>query len=59
MTSESVCRMLGIQLTPMQAMACRYLEMFGYRFCVDFGYDNAVQKAEAHFRTRVPCMGVH
>ncbi len=35
------------QVTIQQALACHYLERAGQRFCVDFGYDNAIEKARA------------
>jgi hypothetical protein len=45
---ERTCHMLGIALTPDQFNACCALELrFGMKFCVDFGYQNAVCKAMA------------
>lgn len=29
-----------------------YLESRGYRFCVDFGYDNAIEKARQDWNSR-------
>ena len=52
MTTDETCRQLGLTLTPEQWRACRYLERQGQRFCIDFGYDNAVEKARAHWRAR-------
>lgn len=36
---------LGIHLTLQQALAFRLLERHGLRYLVDFGLDNAIQKA--------------
>jgi hypothetical protein len=41
-----VLRQLGIRVRPDQHQAMQYLERKGYRFLVDFGYNNAVEKAE-------------
>lgn len=40
------CQRLGITLTDEQRRAFWFLEKNGQRFCVDFGTDNAVAKAE-------------
>lgn len=45
MPFESTVRLLKLDLTYEQTAACRYLESKGLRFCVDFGYDNAFEKA--------------
>jgi hypothetical protein len=42
-----MCERLGIELTDWQHWACQYLEARGHRFCVDFGYENCEDKAEA------------
>lgn len=34
-----------VQLTNSQLAFCLYLESKGQRFCVDFGYNNAIDKA--------------
>lgn len=34
-----------VVITDVQAAACRYLERRGQRFLVDFGYENAIDKA--------------
>lgn len=34
-----------VQLTSSQLAFCCYLESKGQRFCVDFGYQNAIDKA--------------
>ncbi len=39
-------------VTDEQARAGAYLERVGQRFCVDFGTDNVVEKAQAHWRQR-------
>lgn len=46
MESVDYCREHNILLTPFQVWACEYLERHGLRFCVDFGYGNAEDKAE-------------
>jgi hypothetical protein len=43
-----LCNVLDLQLTPEQYFAGLFLETQGKRFCVDFGYDNAVQMAESY-----------
>jgi hypothetical protein len=47
-----VCAALGLELTPEQLKACRYLERNGQRFCIDFGYENAMEMARDHWRAR-------
>jgi hypothetical protein len=42
-----LCDLLGLELTLVQHIACAFLEGRGLRFCVDFGLDNAVEKARA------------
>lgn len=42
MKFEDAVRLLKLKVKPSVADACRYLESRGYRFCVDFGYQNAV-----------------
>lgn len=42
-------RMLGLALpTLAQHRACLYLERHGFRFCIDFGIQNAAEKARAY-----------
>jgi hypothetical protein len=41
---------LRLPTTPDQDIACLFLESEGQRFCVDFGYENAIGKAESHGR---------
>jgi hypothetical protein len=45
-------RMLQIRIGPKQHAACTYLEQVGLRFCVDYGYDNAISLAREHWRNR-------
>ena len=45
-------RRLGIRLGPKQYKAGRYLESRGKVFCVDFGYENAVELARQDWRAR-------
>ena len=52
MRVSETCRMLDLRLPPYQYFACLYLESHGFKFCVDFGYDNAVDKARKHWRNR-------
>jgi hypothetical protein len=33
----------GLPITEEQDMACRFLESKGLRFCIDFGYENAIK----------------
>jgi hypothetical protein len=41
-----VFRQMGIRVRPDQHQAMQYLERRGYKFLVDFGYDNAVELAK-------------
>ena len=50
--AETVCRLIDVTLTPQQIAACRCLERAGQRFLIDFGYDNAIDKARAYWRSR-------
>lgn len=43
---------LGISVPPWKAHACDYCESIGLRFCVNFGTDNAVDIARAHWTNR-------
>ncbi len=38
-------RLLKLKVNPEQAFACLFLEAKGQRFLVDFGYENAIEKA--------------
>lgn len=42
----------AVAVTPEQMRACLYLERRGKRFCIDFGYENAVSLARADWRAR-------
>lgn len=42
MPFESTAKMLHLKLPPEVRFACLYLEARGMRFCIDFGYQNAV-----------------
>ncbi len=44
MTFEQTRRILKLRLSDQQVKACRFLEAQGFRFCVDYGYRNAVEK---------------
>lgn len=44
--------LLGLVLTVEQLRACKYLDRAGKRFCVDFGYDNAIELAREHWRQK-------
>lgn len=37
---DDAVRWLKLDIDPLRANACRYLESKGKRFCVDFGYEN-------------------
>lgn len=52
MTVSYVCRLLDLKVPPYKYFACLYLESHGLRFCVDFGTENAVEKAREHWRNR-------
>jgi len=45
MPFNDACRLLNLEVAPEIADACRFLESRGQRFCVDFGFENAVTKA--------------
>lgn len=38
----------GLPTTPEQDMACLFLESKGMRFCVEYGYENAVAIAQKY-----------
>jgi hypothetical protein len=38
----------GLPTTTEQDMACLFLESKGRRFCIDFGYENAVAIAQSY-----------
>ncbi len=45
-------RLLGLRFTAEQHAASRFLERDGLRFCVDFGYDNAVRIARERWNAK-------
>lgn len=47
-----MARLLGLNVPPWKAHALDYLEANGFRFCVDFGTENAVELARKHWRER-------
>jgi len=44
---------LELETTPEQDLACLKLEEMGYRFCVDYGYQNAQVKLEQAYEERL------
>lgn len=52
MSTREMCRMLGFELKSYVLHACEYLEAHGFRFCVDFGHENATDIARDHWRNR-------
>jgi hypothetical protein len=52
MKAVAWCRANGIDLTRSQVRACNYLESWGHRFLVDFGYQNAVANAKSDWQKR-------
>ena len=47
MTLEEFCRLCHIEVTDEVVLASSYLQAKGLKFAVDFGTENAEQKAEA------------
>jgi hypothetical protein len=45
-------RLIGLVVSGWRARAFDYLEAHGQRFCVDFGTDNAIEKARQHWAAR-------
>ncbi len=45
MRFRDVVRLMKLDVNPEQAFACLFLEAKGLRFLVDFGYENAIEKA--------------
>lgn len=43
--------LIGLELPSWKAHVFDYLETNGFRFLVDFGTDNAIEKARAHWRS--------
>lgn len=52
MDTKEMAARLDLSLTTEQLHAAAYLERFGQRFCCEFGYENAVEKARAHWLQR-------
>ncbi len=49
---QDIAESLGVKLTTDQRWAGAYLERLGQRFCCEFGYTNAVDKAREHWNQR-------
>lgn len=45
--AERTAKLIGLRLSRPVRLAAEILERHGQRFCVDFGYHNAVDKAAA------------
>jgi len=58
MDFDTTCRLIGLEVDPVTAEACRFLETKGQRFCVDFGQDNAVERAGGQVIERNPPLPV-
>ncbi len=52
MSTKDLARILDLLMTEDQFRACAYLEARGLTFCVEFGYDNCVEMARAHWLQR-------
>lgn len=52
MTMREDAARMDLALTEEQLRAGAYLERIGLRFCCEFGYGNAVEKARAHWLER-------
>lgn len=46
--TEGIAKRIGLDLPTWILPICRYLELRGYRFCVDFGWQNAREVARQH-----------
>ncbi len=51
-TTKHIAELLNLALTTDQLRASAYLEARGLRFCIEFGYDNAVEMARSHWLQR-------
>lgn len=49
---HETARLIGLSVSGWRARAMSYLESEGFAFCVDFGTENAVEKARAHWIQR-------
>ena len=47
MRLDEYIRLMKARVPKLKAYACRFLESRGLRFCVDFGTENAIEKASA------------
>jgi len=54
MDFDATCRLIGLEVDPATAEACRFLETKGQRFCVDFGTETAVGLAGSLLIERNP-----
>lgn len=45
-------KLLDLDIPDDKNFACLYLESHGFKFCVNYGYDNAVEKAREHWKKR-------
>ncbi len=46
--TERIANNIGLAIPDWIVPICRYLELRGYRFCVDFGWQNAHDIARQH-----------
>lgn len=49
---RETARLIGLRVPSWKAHALTYLERRGFRFCIDFGTDNAVELARQDWRNR-------
>lgn len=49
---REIAQSMGLDVPHWRAHALDYLETNGFVFLIDFGTDNAVDKARAHWRAR-------
>jgi hypothetical protein len=50
MKIEEYCRLMHVEFPDDVILAASYLQAKGLRFCMEFGYENAIQKAEELYR---------
>lgn len=53
MSFDRTSKLLRLKLDRRVSFACQYLEDRGYKFCVDYGFKNAIAKAAALETARV------
>ena len=46
--TEALSRQIGLSVPVWKIPICRYLGLRGYKFCIDFGTENARDIAKAH-----------